>query len=172
MLSWIFEKVVMLMVAYFIMSIINSMAQSYHRRVKEDGQLKKSTKEQTLENSGLVPSLVDHIQQPVLAFNNNNVVKNEKFIYFCVLFICYYIMNYWNFHVPSGIFIMGGGGGLQDGELQLKTCNCCTTSLLCSNVGCANDSKRLLLLLCTVWFGDHFLVWYPEFVNIGGYPST
>lgn len=45
MLSWIFEKVVMLMVAYFVMSIINSMAQSYHRRVNENSQSKKSTKE-------------------------------------------------------------------------------------------------------------------------------
>ncbi|KAL3856869.1 hypothetical protein ACJMK2_011580 [Sinanodonta woodiana] len=33
LLSWIFEKVVLVMVAYFVLSIINSMAQSYHKRV-------------------------------------------------------------------------------------------------------------------------------------------
>lgn len=32
-LSWIFEKVVMVMVAYFVLSIVNSMAQSYHKRL-------------------------------------------------------------------------------------------------------------------------------------------
>lgn len=31
-LGWIFEKVVIVMVVYFILSIINSMAQSYHKR--------------------------------------------------------------------------------------------------------------------------------------------
>ena len=31
-LGWIFEKVVIVMVAYFVLSIINSMAQSYHKR--------------------------------------------------------------------------------------------------------------------------------------------
>ncbi|XP_050408673.1 vacuole membrane protein 1 isoform X2 [Patella vulgata] len=32
-LSWIFEKVIIIMVAYFLLSIINSMAQSYHKRI-------------------------------------------------------------------------------------------------------------------------------------------
>ncbi|KAK7479955.1 hypothetical protein BaRGS_00028782 [Batillaria attramentaria] len=32
-LSWIFEKVVLVMVAYFLLSILNSMAQSYHKRL-------------------------------------------------------------------------------------------------------------------------------------------
>ena len=32
-LSWVFEKVVMVMVAYFLLSIINSSAQSYHKRL-------------------------------------------------------------------------------------------------------------------------------------------
>lgn len=31
-LGWIFEKVIIVMVAYFVLSIINSMAQSYHKR--------------------------------------------------------------------------------------------------------------------------------------------
>ncbi|XP_013405400.1 vacuole membrane protein 1 isoform X1 [Lingula anatina] len=40
-LSWIFEKVVIIMVIYFVLSIINSMAQSYHKRLcklKEEDQ--------------------------------------------------------------------------------------------------------------------------------------
>ncbi|XP_071093970.1 vacuole membrane protein 1-like [Haliotis cracherodii] len=32
-LSWIFEKVVIVMVIYFVLSIVNSMAQSYHKRL-------------------------------------------------------------------------------------------------------------------------------------------
>lgn len=32
-LAWVFEKVVLVMVAYFLLSIINSMAQSYHKRL-------------------------------------------------------------------------------------------------------------------------------------------
>ncbi|XP_052221105.1 vacuole membrane protein 1-like isoform X2 [Dreissena polymorpha] len=32
LLAWIFEKVVIVMVAYFLLSIINSMAQNYHKR--------------------------------------------------------------------------------------------------------------------------------------------
>ncbi|XP_045173091.2 vacuole membrane protein 1-like isoform X1 [Mercenaria mercenaria] len=32
-LAWIFEKVVIVMVAYFLLSIINSMAQNYHKRL-------------------------------------------------------------------------------------------------------------------------------------------
>jgi len=31
-LSWLYEKVVVIMIAYFVISIINSMAQSYHKR--------------------------------------------------------------------------------------------------------------------------------------------
>lgn len=33
LLSWIFEKVVIVMVAYFLLSILNSMAQKYHKRL-------------------------------------------------------------------------------------------------------------------------------------------
>lgn len=35
-LAWIFEKVVLLMVAYFLLSIINSMAQAYDKRLQEE----------------------------------------------------------------------------------------------------------------------------------------
>ncbi|KTG31692.1 hypothetical protein cypCar_00015626, partial [Cyprinus carpio] len=34
-LSWVFEKVVLVMVCYFILSIINSMAQSYAKRLQQ-----------------------------------------------------------------------------------------------------------------------------------------
>lgn len=34
-LGWIFEKVVLIMVVYFVVSIVNSMAQSHHRRQRE-----------------------------------------------------------------------------------------------------------------------------------------
>nr|XP_033778713.1 vacuole membrane protein 1 [Geotrypetes seraphini]XP_033778714.1 vacuole membrane protein 1 [Geotrypetes seraphini]XP_033778715.1 vacuole membrane protein 1 [Geotrypetes seraphini] len=34
-LSWVFEKVVIVMVCYFILSIINSMAQSYSKRIQQ-----------------------------------------------------------------------------------------------------------------------------------------
>ena len=34
-LSWLFEKVIMVMVVYFVISIIHSMAQSYHRHLTE-----------------------------------------------------------------------------------------------------------------------------------------
>jgi len=40
-ISWIFEKFVMAMILYFILSIINSLAQSYHKRLHK----KKSSKE-------------------------------------------------------------------------------------------------------------------------------
>lgn len=33
LLGWIFEKVIIVMVAYFVLSIINSTAQSYHKRI-------------------------------------------------------------------------------------------------------------------------------------------
>lgn len=32
-LSWVFEKLVLIMVVYFVISIINSMAQEYHKKV-------------------------------------------------------------------------------------------------------------------------------------------
>jgi type II secretory pathway component PulL len=32
-LSWVFEKVVAVMIIYFVVSIINSLAQSYHKRL-------------------------------------------------------------------------------------------------------------------------------------------
>jgi len=32
-LSWVFEKFVLAMVAYFLLSILNSLAQSYHKRM-------------------------------------------------------------------------------------------------------------------------------------------
>lgn len=44
-LSWVFEKVVMVMVVYFVVSIIHSMAQSYHRRRAENSLSKKSVTE-------------------------------------------------------------------------------------------------------------------------------
>jgi len=31
-LSWLYEKVVIVMIVYFVISIVNSMAQSYHKR--------------------------------------------------------------------------------------------------------------------------------------------
>ncbi len=34
-LSWIFEKFVLLMVFYFVLSIVNSLAQSYHKRINK-----------------------------------------------------------------------------------------------------------------------------------------
>lgn len=33
-LSWLFEKIVIVMVCYFILSIVNSMAQSYAKRIQ------------------------------------------------------------------------------------------------------------------------------------------
>ncbi|KAK9412527.1 vacuole membrane protein 1 [Crotalus adamanteus] len=34
-LSWTFEKLVIIMVCYFVLSIINSMAQSYDKRLQQ-----------------------------------------------------------------------------------------------------------------------------------------
>ena len=34
-MSWLFEKVVMVMVVYFVISIIHSMAQSYHKQLTQ-----------------------------------------------------------------------------------------------------------------------------------------
>ena len=36
MLQWIFEKLVIVMIAYFLLSIINSMAQMYAKRLDEE----------------------------------------------------------------------------------------------------------------------------------------
>ena len=36
MLQWIFEKLVILMIVYFLLSIINSMAQMYAKRLDEE----------------------------------------------------------------------------------------------------------------------------------------
>jgi len=41
-LSWLFEKLVMVMVVYFIVSIIHSMAQSYHKQLAEQQQQQRS----------------------------------------------------------------------------------------------------------------------------------
>ena len=34
-ISWIFEKFVLAMVVYFLVSIVNSLAQSYHKRINK-----------------------------------------------------------------------------------------------------------------------------------------
>lgn len=38
LLAWLFEKLVMAMIVYFVLSIVNSMAQSYHRRLSKGHQ--------------------------------------------------------------------------------------------------------------------------------------
>ena len=43
-LSWIFEWFVILMIAYFLVSIINSLAQSYHKRINKPTTTKKTFK--------------------------------------------------------------------------------------------------------------------------------
>lgn len=43
-LSWIFEKLVIVMVCYFILSIINSMAQSYAKRQQQKMYSEEKTK--------------------------------------------------------------------------------------------------------------------------------
>ncbi|XP_051966100.1 vacuole membrane protein 1 isoform X2 [Xyrauchen texanus] len=43
-LSWVFEKVVLVMVCYFILSIINSMAQSYAKRLQQKKYSEDKTK--------------------------------------------------------------------------------------------------------------------------------
>ncbi|MBN3308338.1 vacuole membrane protein 1 [Amia ocellicauda] len=43
-LSWVFEKVVIIMVCYFVCSIINSMAQSYAKRVQQEKYSEEKTK--------------------------------------------------------------------------------------------------------------------------------
>ena len=34
-LSWVFEKFVVMMILYFVLSIVNSFAQSYHKRINK-----------------------------------------------------------------------------------------------------------------------------------------
>uniref|UniRef100_A0A8D2ZS20 Vacuole membrane protein 1 n=1 Tax=Scophthalmus maximus TaxID=52904 RepID=A0A8D2ZS20_SCOMX len=43
-LSWVFEKVVLLMVCYFVISIVNSMAQSYVKRLQQQRHSEEKTK--------------------------------------------------------------------------------------------------------------------------------
>lgn len=43
-LSWIFEKVVLIMVCYFVISIVNSMAQSYAKRLQQQRHSEEKTK--------------------------------------------------------------------------------------------------------------------------------
>lgn len=43
-LSWMFEKLVIAMVCYFILSIINSMAQSYAKRIQQRIKSEEKTK--------------------------------------------------------------------------------------------------------------------------------
>lgn len=43
-LSWMFEKLVVVMVCYFILSIINSMAQSYAKRIQQRLNSEEKTK--------------------------------------------------------------------------------------------------------------------------------
>ena len=43
-LSWVFEKVVLVMVCYFVTSIINSMAQSYSKRLQQQRHSEEKTK--------------------------------------------------------------------------------------------------------------------------------
>ncbi|KAG7226114.1 hypothetical protein INR49_018725 [Caranx melampygus] len=43
-LSWVFEKVVLVMVCYFVISIVNSMAQSYAKRVQQQRHSEEKTK--------------------------------------------------------------------------------------------------------------------------------
>uniref|UniRef100_A0A8C5DDZ2 Vacuole membrane protein 1 n=1 Tax=Gouania willdenowi TaxID=441366 RepID=A0A8C5DDZ2_GOUWI len=43
-LSWVFEKVVLVMVVYFVISIVNSMAQSYAKRLQQQRHLEEKTK--------------------------------------------------------------------------------------------------------------------------------
>lgn len=43
-LSWVFEKVVLVMVCYFVISIVNSMAQSYVKRLQQQKHSEEKTK--------------------------------------------------------------------------------------------------------------------------------
>ncbi|XP_063613122.1 vacuole membrane protein 1-like isoform X1 [Penaeus indicus] len=41
LLAWIFEKLILLMITYFILSIVNSFAQNYHKRIHKHARDKK-----------------------------------------------------------------------------------------------------------------------------------
>ena len=41
-LQWVFEKLVILMVMYFVVSIVNSLAQNYHKRLYRRTQAQKA----------------------------------------------------------------------------------------------------------------------------------
>lgn len=43
-LSWVFEKVVLAMVCYFVISIVNSMAQSYAKRLQQHRHQEEKSK--------------------------------------------------------------------------------------------------------------------------------
>lgn len=43
-LSWLFEKLVLVMVCYFVVSIVNSMAQSYAKRLQQQRHSEEKTK--------------------------------------------------------------------------------------------------------------------------------
>ncbi|CAL4206314.1 unnamed protein product, partial [Meganyctiphanes norvegica] len=40
-LSWVFEKFIICMITYFLMSIVNSFAQNYHKRIHKTEREKK-----------------------------------------------------------------------------------------------------------------------------------
>ncbi len=56
-LSWVFEKVVLVMVCYFILSIINSMAQSYAKRLQQKKYSEEKTKWRTHRKPSHAPVL-------------------------------------------------------------------------------------------------------------------
>ena len=39
---WVFEKLVLVMAVYFVISVVNSMAQSYHRRLDKNVKTAKT----------------------------------------------------------------------------------------------------------------------------------
>lgn len=43
-LSWVFEKLVLVMVCYFVISIVNSTAQSYGKRLQQQRRKEEKTK--------------------------------------------------------------------------------------------------------------------------------
>lgn len=43
-LSWVFEKVVLVMVCYFVISILNSTAQSYAKRLQQHRRSEEKSK--------------------------------------------------------------------------------------------------------------------------------
>ena len=46
LLGWIFEKFVIAMILYFVLSIVNSLAQSYHKRLHSKNKKKTTAKTQ------------------------------------------------------------------------------------------------------------------------------